>query len=346
MRQLHDLVRPNIWRLAPYSSARSEYSGHEAHVFLDANENPYNTLLNRYPDPLQTEVKQRLSKYKQVPPECIFLGNGSDEAIDLVYRIFCRPQVDNVVAIEPTYGMYKVCADINDVAYKPVLLDEHYQLNADRLLAACDKHTKVVWLCSPNNPSGNNLQVAEVEKVLSRSDGIIVIDEAYSDFSTVPTFRRRLAEFPNLIVLNTMSKAWGCAAIRLGMAFADKEIIGLFNKVKYPYNVNQLTQQQALEELDNIEAVEKWVSLILLERKRMLQAFKELPVCKEVFPTDANFFLARMTDAQGIYDYLVGKGIIVRNRTHIKLCNDCLRVTIGTKTENAELLSALREMQA
>lgn len=346
MRQLHDLVRPNIWRLAPYSSARSEYSGHEAHVFLDANENPYNTLLNRYPDPLQTEVKQRLSKYKQVPPECIFLGNGSDEAIDLVYRIFCRPQVDNVVAIEPTYGMYKVCADINDVAYKPVLLDEHYQLNADRLLAACDKHTKVVWLCSPNNPSGNNLQVAEVEKVLSRSDGIIVIDEAYSDFSTVPTFRRRLAEFPNLIVLNTMSKAWGCAAIRLGMAFADKEIIGLFNKVKYPYNVNQLTQQQALEELDNIEAVEKWVSLILLERKRMLQAFKELPVCKEVFPTDANFFLARMTDAQGIYDYLVEKGIIVRNRTHIKLCNDCLRVTIGTKTENAELLSALREMQA
>lgn len=346
MRQLHDLVRPNIWRLAPYSSARSEYSGHEAHVFLDANENPYNTLLNRYPDPLQTEVKQRLSKYKQVPPECIFLGNGSDEAIDLVYRIFCRPQVDNVVAIEPTYGMYKVCADINDVAYKPVLLDEHYQLNADRLLAACDKHTKVVWLCSPNNPSGNNLQVAEVEKVLSRFDGIIVIDEAYSDFSTIPTFRRRLAEFPNLIVLNTMSKAWGCAAIRLGMAFADKEIIGLFNKVKYPYNVNQLTQQQALEELDNIEAVEKWVSLILLERKRMLQAFKELPVCKEVFPTDANFFLARMTDAQGIYDYLVGKGIIVRNRTHIKLCNDCLRVTIGTKTENAELLSALREMQA
>lgn len=346
MRQLHDLVRPNIWRLAPYSSARSEYSGHEAHVFLDANENPYNTLLNRYPDPLQTEVKQRLSKYKQVPPECIFLGNGSDEAIDLVYRIFCRPQVDNVVAIEPTYGMYKVCADISDVAYKPVLLDEHYQLNADRLLAACDKHTKVVWLCSPNNPSGNNLQVAEVEKVLSRFDGIIVIDEAYSDFSTVPTFRRRLAEFPNLIVLNTMSKAWGCAAIRLGMAFADKEIIGLFNKVKYPYNVNQLTQQQALEELDNIEAVEKWVSLILLERKRMLQAFKELPVCKEVFPTDANFFLARMTDAQGIYDYLVGKGIIVRNRTHIKLCNDCLRVTIGTKTENAELLSALREMQA
>ncbi len=346
MRQLHDLVRPNIWRLAPYSSARSEYSGHEAHVFLDANENPYNTLLNRYPDPLQTEVKQRLSKYKQVPPECIFLGNGSDEAIDLVYRIFCRPQVDNVVAIEPTYGMYKVCADINDVAYKPVLLDEHYQLNADRLLAACDKHTKVAWLCSPNNPSGNNLQVAEVEKVLSRFDGIIVIDEAYSDFSTVPTFRRRLAEFPNLIVLNTMSKAWGCAAIRLGMAFADKEIIGLFNKVKYPYNVNQLTQQQALEELDNIEAVEKWVSLILLERKRMLQAFKELPVCKEVFPTDANFFLARMTDAQGIYDYLVEKGIIVRNRTHIKLCNDCLRVTIGTKTENAELLSALREMQA
>jgi histidinol-phosphate aminotransferase len=342
MKELKDLVRPNIWQLAPYSSARNEYSGHEAHVFLDANENPYNAPFNRYPDPLQTEVKARLSTIKRVPAECIFLGNGSDEAIDLVYRVFCRPQVDNVVAIEPTYGMYKVCADINNVEYRPVLLDEHYQMNADKLLAACDDNTKAIWLCSPNNPTGNNLKVEEVEKVLKGFDGIVVVDEAYSDFSTVPVFRKRLAEFPNIIVLNTMSKAWGCAAIRLGMAFASKEIIGLFNKVKYPYNVNLLTQRQALEELNNTEAVEKWVSLILSERKHMIQAFRELPSCLEVYPTDANFFLAKMTDAQGIYDYLVEKGIIVRNRTRVTLCKDCLRVPIGTKSENAELLSALR----
>lgn len=342
MKQLKDLVRPNIWQLAPYSSARNEYSGHEAHVFLDANENPYNAPFNRYPDPLQTEVKARLSTIKRVPAECIFLGNGSDEAIDLVYRVFCRPEIDNVVAIEPTYGMYKVCADINDVAYRPVLLDEHYQMDANKLLAACDDNTKAIWLCSPNNPTGNNLSVEEIEKVLRGFGGIVVVDEAYSDFSTVPVFRKRLAGFPNIIVLNTMSKAWGCAAIRLGMAFASKEIIQLFNKVKYPYNVNLLTQRQALEELNNTEAVTKWVSLILSERKHMIQAFRELPSCIEVYPTDANFFLAKMTDAQGIYNYLVEKGIIVRNRTRVTLCKDCLRVTIGTKTENAELMSALR----
>lgn len=342
MKQLKDLVRPNIWQLAPYSSARNEYSGHEAHVFLDANENPYNAPYNRYPDPLQTEVKARLSTIKRVPAESIFLGNGSDEAIDLVYRVFCRPEIDNVVAIEPTYGMYKVCADINDVAYRPVLLDEHYQMDANKLLAACDDNTKAIWLCSPNNPTGNNLSVEEIEKVLRGFGGIVVVDEAYSDFSTVPVFRKRLAEFPNIIVLNTMSKAWGCAAIRLGMAFASKEIIQLFNKVKYPYNVNLLTQRQALEELNNTEAVTKWVSLILSERKHMIQAFRELPSCMEVYPTDANFFLAKMTDAQGIYNYLVEKGIIVRNRTRVTLCKDCLRVTIGTKTENAELMSALR----
>ena len=335
MKQLKDLVRPNIWQLAPYSSARNEYSGHEAHVFLDANENPYNAPYNRYPDPLQTEVKARLSTIKRVPAECIFLGNGSDEAIDLVYRVFCRPEIDNVVAIEPTYGMYKVCADINDVAYRPVLLDEHYEMDANKLLAACDDNTKAIWLCSPNNPTGNNLSVEEIEKVLRGFGGIVVVDEAYSDFSTVPVFRKRLAEFPNIIVLNTMSKAWGCAAIRLGMAFASKEIIQLFNKVKYPYNVNLLTQRQALEELNNTEAVTKWVSLILSERKHMIQAFRELPSCMEVYPTDANFFLAKMTDAQGIYNYLVEKGIIVRNRTRVTLCKDCLRVTIGTKTENA-----------
>ena len=344
MKPLQQLVRPNIWQLSPYSSARDEYSGHEAHVFLDANENPYNKPYNRYPDPLQRQLKHVIAGVKQVPEDCIFLGNGSDEAIDLVYRVFCEPGRDNVVAIEPTYGMYKVCADINNVEYRPVLLDEHYQMSADKLLRACDSTTKAVWVCSPNNPSGNNMQVEEVEKLLRHFDGIVVVDEAYSDFSTVPVFRRRLGEFPNLIVLNTMSKAWGCAAIRLGMAFASKDIIGLFNKVKYPYNVNQLTQQHALEALSDRLQVEKWVKLLLQERKTMMASFTELRVCEKVYPSDANFFLAKMTDANGIYKYLVERGIIVRNRSKVRLCGNCLRITIGTKSENDELLGALREL--
>lgn len=344
MKPLQQLVRPNIWQLSPYSSARDEYSGHEAHVFLDANENPYNKPYNRYPDPLQRQLKHVIAGVKQVPEDCIFLGNGSDEAIDLVYRVFCEPGRGNVVAIEPTYGMYKVCADINNVEYRPVLLDEYYQMSADKLLRACDSTTKAVWVCSPNNPSGNNMHVEEVEKLLRHFDGIVVVDEAYSDFSTVPVFRRRLSEFPNLIVLNTMSKAWGCAAIRLGMAFASKDIIGLFNKVKYPYNVNQLTQQHALEALSDRLQVEKWVKLLLQERKTMMASFTELRVCEKVYPSDANFFLAKMTDANGIYKYLVEKGIIVRNRSKVRLCGNCLRITIGTKSENDELLGALREL--
>ncbi len=343
MKQLKELVRPNIWRLAPYSSARNEYSGHEAHVFLDANENPYGAPLNRYPDPLQTELKAKLSKIKGIAPSQIFLGNGSDEAIDLCYRVFCEPKTDNVVAIEPTYGMYKVCADINDVAYRPVLLDEGYQLNADKLLAQCDAHTKLIWICSPNNPTGNNMQRDEVKKVLTTFQGIVVVDEAYSDFSPARTFREDLNLYPNLIVLNTFSKAWASAAIRLGMAFAQEPIIELFNKVKYPYNVNYLTQKRAIEVLDKRDEIDTWVNILLRERGQLIRAFGELPICKQVFHTDANFFLARMTDAQAIYDYLVERGIIVRNRTRIRLCKDCLRVTIGSREENRELLGALRQ---
>ena len=334
MRTLEELTRPNIWQLAPYSSARNEYSGHVAHVFLDANENPYNQPFNRYPDPLQHELKERISKVKGIPAECIFLGNGSDEAIDLPYRCFTRPGIDNVVAIEPTYGMYKVCADINDVEYRPVLLDENYQITADKLLAACDKNTKIIWICSPNNPTGNSINREAILKVINGFDGLVIVDEA---------LRTAISQFPNLIVLNTMSKAWGCAAIRLGMAFASKEIIGLYNKVKYPYNVNQLTQQQALEALKDPFEVDKWVKLLLQERTRMIQAFKELPICQKVYPTDANFFLAKVNDAQKTYDYLVNKGIIVRNRSRITLCQNCLRVTIGNKSENNELLAALRQ---
>ena len=344
MKPLEELVRPNIWSLAPYSSARNEYAGREAHVFLDANENPYNNPVNRYPDPLQLELKAALSKVKGVPAECIFLGNGSDEAIDLPYRCFCRPGVDNVVAIEPTYGMYKVCADINDVEYRPVLLDDNYQITADRLLAACDSKTKIIWLCSPNNPTGNCLVRDEIISVINGFEGIVIVDEAYSDFSSQPSLRTELAKYPNLIVLNTMSKAWGCAAIRLGMAFASPEIIGIYNKVKYPYNVNLLTQKQALEALTDPFQVDKWVRMLNLERSRMIDAFRLLPICEKVYPTEANFFLAKMTDAQGIYDSLVEQGIIVRNRTRIKLCRDCLRITVGTKNENNELIAALRQM--
>ena len=345
MKPLQELTRPNIWSLAPYSSARNEYAGREARVFLDANENPYNAPYNRYPDPLQLELKAALSKVKGVPAENIFLGNGSDEPIDLVYRCFCEPGVDNVVAIEPTYGMYKVCADINNTAYRPVLLDEQYQITADRLLAATDQHTKLIWLCSPNNPTGNSLHREEILKVIESFEGLVIIDEAYSDFSSQKPLRTELAKYPNLIVLNTMSKAWGCAAIRLGMAFASEEIISIFNKVKYPYNINQLTQEQALEALKDPFEVDKWVKILLEERSRMIDAFKLLPICEKVFPTDANFFLAQMTDAVKIYNYLVDKGIIVRNRHRVQLCQNCLRVTIGTKTENGELIAALRQYQ-
>lgn len=344
MKSLEELTRPNIWSLAPYSSARNEYAGREARVFLDANENPYNNPFNRYPDPLQLEVKAAVSRVKGVPEDCIFLGNGSDEAIDLPYRCFCRPGIDNVVAIEPTYGMYKVCADINDVEYRPVLLNEQFQITADKLLGACDENTKLIWICSPNNPTGNNIVREEIVSVIEQFQGIVIVDEAYSDFSSQPTLRSELAKYPNLIVLNTMSKAWGCAAIRLGMAFASRDIIALFNKVKYPYNVNLLTQRQALEALKDPFEVDKWVRMLLVERGRMIEAFKLLPFCQKVYPTEANFFLVKVDDAQATYDYLVDNGIIVRNRTRIQLCHNCLRVTVGTKTENNELIAALRQM--
>ena len=342
MISLEQLVRPNIWSLAPYSSARDEYSGKEAHVFLDANENPYNGPYNRYPDPLQRELKAMLSKVKGVPAENIFLGNGSDEAIDLPYRIFCEPGRDNVVSIAPTYGMYQVCADINNIECRQVLLDDNFQLHADQLLAACDSHTKIIWLCSPNNPTGNSLDRDELLKVIEDFEGIVIVDEAYIDFAQQLSLRQELPTHPNLIILQTMSKAWGSAAIRLGMAFASVDIINIYNKVKYPYNVNQLTQQQAIEMLRDPFEVDKWVKMLLLERSRLMAAFELLPVCLQVFKTDANFFLARMTDAPAIYNYLVDRGIIVRNRSHIQLCNNCLRITIGTRSENNELLAALR----
>ena len=342
MKTLKELTRPNVWALKPYSSARDEYSGVEASVFLDANENPYHAPFNRYPDPLQKELKSLIAPLKQVREEQIFLGNGSDEAIDLVFRAFCTPSVDNVVAIDPTYGMYQVCAEVNDVEYRKVLLDEHYQFSAEKLLAATDDYTKAIFLCSPNNPTGNNLCRGEIESLLHSFDGLVIVDEAYADFSSERSFLFDLDKYPNLIVLQTFSKAWGCAAIRLGMAFACPQIIGLFNKIKYPYNVNLLTQQEAISLLQDPVKVQDWIRILLQERTRLMDEFSKLSCCETIYPTDANFFLTKVTDAKKIYEYLVSKGIIVRNRTHVALCGNCLRITIGTSEENDTLLEALK----
>ena len=314
----------------------------KADVFLDANENPFPNGLNRYPDPLQEELKLHIAKFKGVAEENIFLGNGSDEAIDLPFRIFCRPGVDNVVALEPTYGMYEVCADVNDVEYRRVLLNEDYDFDADSLLSVCDDNTKIVFICSPNNPTGNAFRREKIEKVLKEFPGIVIVDEAYSDFSVQRPFRHDLGEYPNLIVLNTFSKAMGAAGIRLGIAFASADIIALMNKVKYPYNVNILTQQKAMEMLKDLTTYQRHLAEILSERETLIQAFAQLPICKKVYPTDANFFLAKVTDADSIYRYLVERGIIVRNRNRVALCGDCLRVTVGLKDENTALLAALR----
>ena len=334
MRTLEELTRPNIRRLKPYSSARDEYNGAAASVFLDANENPYNMPHNRYPDPMQRELKKELSKVKKISPERIFLGNGSDEAIDLVFRAFCEPRIDNVVAIDPTYGMYQVCAEINDVEYRKVLLDEDFQFSAD---------TKLIFLCSPNNPTGNDLLRSEIEKIIREFDGLVILDEAYNDFSEAPSFLDELDKYPNLIVLQTFSKAWGCAAIRLGMAFASQEIISIFSKIKYPYNVNQLTQKQAMEMLYRYYEIERWVKTLKEERENLESEFVKLPCTVKIFPSDANFFLVRVTDAVKIYNYLVAEGIIVRNRNSVSLCGNCLRVTVGTRNENERLVEALEK---
>lgn len=343
MKTLQELTRPNIWSLKPYSSARDEYKGATASVFLDANENPYNQPNNRYPDPLQRDLKQELSRLKGVSAEHIFLGNGSDEAIDLVFRAFCEPAVDNVVAIDPTYGMYQVCADINNVEYRKVLLDGNFQFSADSLLEAADDNTKLIFLCSPNNPTGNDLSRSEIEKLLLAFDGLVIVDEAYNDFSDSPSFVSELEKYSNLIVLQTFSKAWGSAAIRLGMAFASAEIISIFNKIKYPYNVNLLTQQQALQLLRTYTKIENWINSLKEERTVFMKEFAGLSCVEKVFPSEANFFLARVTNAVEIYNYLVALGIIVRNRHSIALCGNCLRVTVGTPDENKKLMDALKD---
>ena len=339
---LQALVRPNIWNLVPYSSARSEFTG-AASVFLDANENPFNNPYNRYPDPLQQEVKALIAQLRGVAAGQIFLGVGSDECIDVVYRTFCRPGVDNVVAMSPSYGMYEVCADINDVEYRRVPLNDDFSLNADALLAAADERTKVMWICSPNNPTGNAFALGEIEALCSRFRGIVVVDEAYIDFSTRGSMLSRLSSIPNLIVMQTLSKAWGSASVRLGIAYASAEIIGIFNKVKYPYNISLLTQRYAIDLLKRHSEVTAWVKQLTANRQWLIEALGSLRCVKHIYPTDANFVLVRVSDADAIYDYLRAGGIIVRNRNRVEKCIGCLRITVGTAEENEILINALKE---
>ena len=343
MKTLQSLVRPNIWNLQPYSSARSEFQG-TATVFIDANENPWNPPYNRYPDPLQRTLKARIAEVKGVPEASIFTGNGSDEAIDLLLRIFCEPGVDNIVAIDPSYGMYQVAADINNVACRKVLLRTDFSLDVDALLAAADAPTKLIFLCSPNNPTGNSLDREEMVRLLHTFEGIVVVDEAYIDFASQPSFLPELENYPNLVVLQTLSKAWGGAALRLGMAFASPAIIGLFNKVKYPYNVNLPAQREALALLNKPEQMEAQRQKVLEERERLRQAFEAAPFQYKVYPSDANFLLVEVGRANEIYAALVEKGVIVRNRNSVSLCRGCLRITVGTVDENTLLLQALEEV--
>ena len=339
---LQALVRPNIWNLVPYSSARSEFTG-AASVFLDASENPFNNPYNRYPDPLQQEVKALIAQLRVVAAGQIFLGVGSDECIDVVYRTFCRPGVDNVVAMSPSYGMYEVCADINDVEYRRVPLTDDFSLDTDAMLATADERTKVMWICSPNNPTGNAFALDEIEAICSRFAGIVVVDEAYIDFSTRGSMLSCLDSLPNLIVMQTLSKAWGSASVRLGIAYASAEIIGIFNKVKYPYNISLLTQRYAIDLLKRHSEVTAWVKQLTTNRQWLIEALGSLRCVKYIYPTDANFVLVRVSDADAIYDYLRAGGIIVRNRNRVEKCLGCLRITVGTAEENEILINALKE---
>ncbi len=336
-----DLIRNNIRELIPYSSARDENSGDGA-VLLDANESPYNTPFNRYPDPLQMELKERISDLLSTPSDRIFLGNGSDEAIDLLIRIFCEPSADRVIIIDPSYGMYKVCADINNVRVDFVSLNEDFSLDADRLLAALIQETKMVFLCSPNNPSSNLLDPSEIIKILSEFQGIVVLDEAYIDFSGTDGMLPLLGDYKNLVILRTLSKAWGLAGIRLGMALADPGIIQYLNKVKYPYNVNYLTQLKALEMLHSVNNKEDWIEKILTERKELENRLTGIAVVKKIYPSDANFLLVRVEDPVGIYSYLNKQGVIVRNRSHMTHCEGCIRITVGTPDENNRLIALMK----
>jgi histidinol-phosphate aminotransferase len=344
MFNLDQLLRDNIRRLVPYSSARDEFKG-EATVFIDANENslgsPLTKWYNRYPDPHQWKIKEVLSKIKGVAPQHIFLGNGSDECIDLLFRAFCVPGKDNVIINPPTYGMYEVSAHINDVEVRRAVLLDDFQLDLVHLETLVDEHTKIVWLCSPNNPTANSMNRQDIEVILNNFPGLVVIDEAYINFSRHRSFIQELGDYPNLVVLQTLSKAWGLAGLRLGMAFASEAIIDIYNKVKPPYNISQATQELVLKALDEVGQVNDMIRLLVGARERLRLELSALPVVMTVYPSDANFLLVKTQDARGLYGWLLAEGIVVRDRSKVELCEGCLRITVGTEQENAALVSAM-----
>lgn len=345
---IKNLQRENIKNLRPYSTARDEYKG-QASVYLDANENSFGSPLpenfNRYPDPLQLDLKDAISKIKGVPIENTFLGNGSDEAIDLLYRAFCNPGKDNVIILPPTYGMYEVSANINDVEVRKVNLLPNFQLDLEGIAEAIDENTKLIFICSPNNPTGNSIIRTDIETILANFKGLVVIDEAYINFAKQRTFIQELTEYPHLVILQTFSKAWGLAGLRLGMAFASSVVIDIMNKVKAPYNISQSTQDLALAALENVSQVNEWIKITVAERELLGKSLSDLPMVKKVYPSDANFVLVEVADAAGTYHALVEQGIIIRDRSKVTLCEGCLRITIGTQKENEILLSALKSLE-
>ncbi|MDQ3130824.1 MAG: histidinol-phosphate transaminase [Acidobacteriota bacterium] len=348
MFNLENLIRENIKRLTPYSSARKEYSG-AARIFLDANENSFGSPLpenyNRYPDPLQTEIKRRIAEWHNVTTSEIFVGNGSDEAIDLLFRIFCEPKKDNVLICPPTYGMYEVSAAINDVEVEKANLTADFQLDLDEIELADDALTKILFICSPNNPTGNSFEREKILSLIENFIGIVVVDEAYIHFSSEKSFVNEIGNFPNLVVLQTFSKAWGLAGLRVGLAFANAEIITLFNKVKPPYNVSQIAQETILRAMENKSQVEKTIAEIIAEREKVIDNLRDFAFVTKIYPTDANFVLVKTTDAEKIYRFLLDEKIVVRNRNNVELCAGCLRITIGTPEENESLLKAFKRME-
>ena len=344
---LQTILRDNIKNLIPYSSARHEFKGN-ASIYLDANENPYGSPLekdyNRYPDPFQLELKEEISKIKGVPVQNTFIGNGSDEAIDLLVRAFCRPGIDNILIVPPTYGMYEVAANINDVEIKRVNLTKSYQLDLEGISETIDANTKLIFVCSPNNPTGNSIHRDDIETLLANFGGLVVVDEAYINYSRQKSFIQELTEYGNLVVLQTLSKAWGLAGLRIGIAFASEEIIEVFNKIKPPYNVNQSSQELALAGLRDIEKVNNWIRKTVSERELLIQNLLELPFVEKINPSDANFILAKTENPKDIYNHLTNEGIIVRDRSQVTLCEGCLRITIGTPAENQLLLESLKKI--
>ncbi|QNM86340.1 histidinol-phosphate transaminase [Polaribacter pectinis] len=341
-----NLVRENIKSLKPYSSARDEYKDATSDdmIFLDANENPFENGVNRYPDPQQNSVKDLLSEIKKVDKKNILLGNGSDEVLDLIFRAFCEPKEDNIITLPPTYGMYSVLANINNIENKTVLLTEDFQPKVEQIFEKVDKNSKILFLCSPNNPSGNSFSTNKVEELLKKFNGLVVIDEAYIDFSEEKSWLERLEEFPNLIITQTLSKAYGLAGIRLGVCYASEEIIAILNNIKPPYNVNELTQQKAIERLQKVEEVQQEIIEIKAERNQLLESLKEIDFINTIYPTDCNFVLVKVDDATKRYNQLIKKGIVIRNRTTQPLCENTLRFTVGTSLENERLLQALKEI--